>query len=318
MAEVSIIVPVYRAEDRLEACVRSILRQEYTSFELILVDDGSPDGSGALCDRLSSEDRRIRVIHQENAGPGAARNRGMDEAASPWLVFVDADDTVEPDYLSRLFSVAPQEGDLAITGIVREWPDRTAKRYAFSQTTILDRPVSRADGVRLLNLGFPVAKRLDAGLIRQHGLRFRTDLSIHEDHVFFLQYLQIARRIILIPGMPYHYWRGSEESLTSIRHSSEVYLKAGEALRGEMFALVRKYPGLRGADFKHSIAPHGLRQFFSAWESACAESDPARRREEKRLVAHEVRHNARLILTHYRGYAMLRYLGMFLRMICYF
>ena len=99
---ISIIVPVYRTEAWLEKCVRSVLTQTDGDWELILVDDGSPDNAGALCDRLAGEDARIRVIHQENAGVSAARNRGLDEARGAFAVFLDSDDWVDADYLERL------------------------------------------------------------------------------------------------------------------------------------------------------------------------------------------------------------------------
>ena len=92
----SVIVPVYKAEATLEKCAKSILAQAPADLELILVDDGSPDGSGALCDRLAEQDSRVRVIHQKNAGASAARNAGLDAASGRYLQFVDADDWVLP------------------------------------------------------------------------------------------------------------------------------------------------------------------------------------------------------------------------------
>ena len=99
---VSVIVPVYNAEDCLERCVHSITRQTYGNLEILLIDDGSPDRSGALCDALAAEDPRIRVIHQENAGSSAARNRGIEAAQGEYLGFVDSDDELLPDMYMRL------------------------------------------------------------------------------------------------------------------------------------------------------------------------------------------------------------------------
>ena len=92
----SIIVPVYNAERTLERCVSSILAQVYTDFELILINDGSTDRSGPLCDQLAASDARIRVIHQANSGASAARNRGLQEARGQYLMFCDSDDAVSP------------------------------------------------------------------------------------------------------------------------------------------------------------------------------------------------------------------------------
>jgi len=114
MPEISVIVPVYKVEQFLHRCVESILRQSFYDFELILVDDGSPDNCGALCDAYASQDNRIHVIHQNNGGLSAARHTGIDyvikHSSSHWLAFVDSDDWVHPDFLKVLYNVARQTG----------------------------------------------------------------------------------------------------------------------------------------------------------------------------------------------------------------
>ena len=106
MPIVSIIVPVYKAESYLHRCVDSILSQTFRDFELILVDDGSPDRSGGICDQYAAKDSRVRVIHQENGGPAVARNTGIDWAFansdSQWQMFVDSDDWIHPEMLRYL------------------------------------------------------------------------------------------------------------------------------------------------------------------------------------------------------------------------
>ena len=110
MAEISVIVPVYKVEQFLCRCVDSILSQSFQNFELILVDDGSPDNCGAMCEDYAARDSRIHVIHQENGGLSAARNSGIDwvfaNSSSQWLAFVDSDDWVHPDFLQVLYSAA--------------------------------------------------------------------------------------------------------------------------------------------------------------------------------------------------------------------
>ena len=110
MPEISVIVPVYRAEDYLHACVDSILSQTVSDFELILVDDGSPDGCGAICDDYAARDSRVRVIHQENQGQAAARNHALAVAKGEWVCFVDSDDAVHPQMLERLGQAAAESG----------------------------------------------------------------------------------------------------------------------------------------------------------------------------------------------------------------
>lgn len=101
MPKSSVIVPVYNVKDYLEKCVASVLAQTERNFELLLIDDGSTDGSGALCDALAQRDSRIRVIHQENRGLGGARNTGIQAAEGDWLLFVDSDDWIEPELLEK-------------------------------------------------------------------------------------------------------------------------------------------------------------------------------------------------------------------------
>lgn len=112
MPDISVIVPVYKVEKFLHRCVDSILCQSYDNFELILVDDGSPDRCGKICDAYAAKDARIHVIHQKNGGLSAARNTGIDyvmaNSSSRWLAFIDSDDWVHPDFLLRLYTVAEQ------------------------------------------------------------------------------------------------------------------------------------------------------------------------------------------------------------------
>ena len=118
MPTISVIVPVYKVEKYIHRCVDSILGQTYADFELILVDDGSPDNCGAICDEYAAKDSRVVVIHQENGGLSAARNAGIDWAFansdSQWLSFIDSDDWVHPEYLQRLLDAA-MEHNVAVS-----------------------------------------------------------------------------------------------------------------------------------------------------------------------------------------------------------
>ena len=101
--KISVIVPVYKAEKYLHRCVDSILAQSYTDFELLLIDDGSPDNSGAICDEYAIKDSRVRVFHKQNGGASSARNKGLDHANGEWVSFVDSDDWIEPQMVESLF-----------------------------------------------------------------------------------------------------------------------------------------------------------------------------------------------------------------------
>lgn len=115
---IGVIVPVYKTEEYIAECIESILAQTYTNFRLILVDDGSPDGAGAICDEYAKKDKRITVIHQENAGVTRARARGVEEANDcEWITFVDSDDTITEDALEHLYSYTSNHTDIILSPI---------------------------------------------------------------------------------------------------------------------------------------------------------------------------------------------------------
>ena len=110
---ISVIVPVYRVECYLDRCIQSITEQTYANLEILLMDDGSPDGSGEICDRWAEKDSRIRVIHKENAGAGAARNTALDMAKGEIIAFVDSDDYLHPNLYSHLYGLMDDGVDIA-------------------------------------------------------------------------------------------------------------------------------------------------------------------------------------------------------------
>lgn len=124
MPLIDIVIPIYNVEQYLARCIDSVLAQTFTDYRLILVDDGSPDRCGEICEKYAAEDPRIHVIHRENGGLSAARNTGIDwaqsESDSEWITFVDSDDWIHPDYLEQLFAAVQTTGlSIAVTGFLR-------------------------------------------------------------------------------------------------------------------------------------------------------------------------------------------------------
>ena len=119
--KVSIIVPVYKAEKYLHRCVDSILAQTFTDFELLLIDDGSPDNSGTICDRYAAADPRVHVFHKPNGGVSSARQCGLDNAQGEYTIHADPDDWVEPDMLQELYTEAQRtNADMVICDFLQE------------------------------------------------------------------------------------------------------------------------------------------------------------------------------------------------------
>lgn len=131
MAEVSIIVPVYQVEKYIRQCIDSILAQTFTDFELILVDDGSKDRSGQICDEYAGMDERVKVIHQKNSGAAAARNRGMDQAVGNYFMFIDSDDFIAPVMVERLYnSILCENADIAVCNFLHYFEDDKKKNFS--------------------------------------------------------------------------------------------------------------------------------------------------------------------------------------------
>lgn len=236
---ISIIVPVYRAEEYLENCIESLLSQTYSDLEIILVDDGSPDASGRICDAYAAKDSRIRVIHQENRGSAAARNAGLDAASGEYVGFVDADDAVDSHMYEELLR-AIYGFDLAICGTC---VIRNGKRQAnqdFATNRALDE-----DGLWHVIFGYlnnAVWNKLyRADLIRDS--RFPVGICHNEDLLFHLSYLPRAHTGIIIARELYHHYvrPGSVTNSSCFSHTAFDEVKAKD-LACEIVA--HQYPEL--------------------------------------------------------------------------
>ncbi|MCQ2424564.1 MAG: glycosyltransferase [Lachnospiraceae bacterium] len=194
MVEISVIVPVYNVEKYLCRCVDSILSQNYPDFELILVDDGSPDNCGKICDEYAGKDSRVTVIHQENGGLSAARNAGIEYALktdSEWLTFIDSDDWVHKDYLKLLFDGVTEENvKISICQYTKTesfLPDENEYSYCCSNHHIIKTELIYSEPINAIqactklyhrslfeSVRFPVGK-INEDRFTTHRLLFQTD-----------------------------------------------------------------------------------------------------------------------------------------------
>lgn len=203
---ISIIVPVYNVRPYLEQCVRSIIVQNHTDWECILVDDGSTDGSGELCDVLAKGDKRLRVIHQKNQGVSAARNCGIDESKGEYICFIDSDDWVGVDYLTHLLAGMNEEKtDMVVTGTIHE--DSKSTVHAPKENYRL-RMEPEYTKTFIDNVGLfygPCSILYKSSIIKSNRIVFPKGLSFGEDTTFVFSYLRHVRDVVLAPFADYHY-----------------------------------------------------------------------------------------------------------------
>ena len=201
---ISIIVPVYKTERFLSACIASILVQTFTDFELILVDDGSPDGCPALCDAAAAKDSRIRVIHKKNVGQSTARNAGLDAAHGEWIAFVDSDDTITPDYCAKLYAAVQATGaQMAVCNYqqVDESGQPLKEQYLHVRAEVLDQKQA-LEHCTLLPYMVVWNKLFHAAIFEK--LRFRENL-IYEDTILMAQAIEQTEKVVNIPDQMYLY-----------------------------------------------------------------------------------------------------------------
>lgn len=209
---VSVIVPIYNVEPYLEKCVDSILAQTYPDLEVILVDDGSPDGCGAVCDRYAAQDARVRVVHKENGGLSSARNAGLDAATGEYVMFTDGDDWIEPDMVSVLVQGSTANGaDITTCNLRSESTSGEKKERVMNMRSVmLDFP--EPDYLKLLKIHgslysiFSVNNLYLRAHIERMHLRFvPTQRVLSEDQLFNWCYYAAVRRAVYIDKSLYVY-----------------------------------------------------------------------------------------------------------------
>ncbi len=212
---ISIIIPVYNTESYLRKCLDSIVNQTYRELEIIIIDDGSTDGSGEICDEYKMSDSRIRVFHTENRGLSCARNLGLDEAKGEWIGFVDSDDWIETDMYEALLNRAVEtEADVVECGVIQEYPNRveTWKREK--------RLMKHADAFKALlceDLSDAVWNKLYRSDCFK-DIRFPGE-RVYEEIATTYRVFDAVDSISTIEANEYHY-RQRERSLTNVHNMS--------------------------------------------------------------------------------------------------
>ena len=251
MPRISIIVPVYQAEKLLPACVDSVKQQTYQDWELLLINDGSKDGSPAICDAYAAEDARIRVFHKENGGVSEARNLGLRNAVGEYIAFLDADDRFEPQTLEVLLELCEKNG--ADSAGCAHWnllPDDTKTPELLLPAGVYDRQAIREQIVCPLlgdRLSVPVFNGFiwrylfSAEILRSAGISFEG--AYLEDEIFLMEYFCNANKLA-VTEEPLYYYYFNPNSAT--RRYMEDFLQVFRRFMERKEAVTEKY-GLNDA-----------------------------------------------------------------------
>ena len=217
--KVSIIVPVYNIENYIRVCVESILAQTYASLELILVDDGSKDNSGILCDEYAVIDPRVKVIHKENGGVSSARNAGLRQAKGDWIMHVDGDDWIEPDMIESLIEAAKAtEADLVFSDFIKYGPNAGNNQLPSWNSDKID-SMSRYIAYVMTTIWGSIAKR---SLYIDHSLKSPEGISYCEDFHLIVRLCHYAKKIANVHRPFYHYRYRPTSIMSNMSRKTEL------------------------------------------------------------------------------------------------
>lgn len=213
MPKISVIVPVYNVEKYLNRCVDSILNQTFEDFELILVNDGSPDNCGNICDEYAQKDNRVKVIHKKNGGVSSARNAGIDTAQGEYIMFVDSDDWINENMLNDMYNMP--DSDMKVSSIRMIGKDNSTEYIIdtkmYTQEDLLIGFFSEA--FPIICFCGPWCKLYKKDIIFNNAIRFNEYMSLGEDTYFNLNYIKHCKSIYTSEQIYYYYMRENSESL---------------------------------------------------------------------------------------------------------
>ena len=253
MELISVIVPVYNVEKYFERCVQSILNQTYSELELILVDDGSTDASSKMCDEWSQKDKRVKVIHKENAGVGIARNCGLEIATGEYVTFADSDDYITENHIKNLYTALKENDAQAVIGAHTS----VDKNLKSTQRPILHREGLYKDEEILEQIVIPLIGadvdfhndvEVDASacmnlfsmkIIKENNLRFKSErYAVAEDQFFNIEYFYHTDKIVAVNEYGYCYF---ENTSSTSRKYNEKRFERTINYYTEMRKLIEKY-----------------------------------------------------------------------------
>lgn len=252
--KVSVIIPVYNVEPYLRQCLDSVVNQTYRDLEIILVDDGSPDNCGTICDEYAAKDERVTVVHKQNGGVSAARNDALKLASGEWISFVDPDDWCELDLYEKaipkalesdadivLFSIFKQTGknkEERLHTFDREFETSDRQFIAKLQAAALGRSLVPLSKEKRHGQDAPWDKLFKASFIFENGLTYAENVKAHEDIIFNVNAFQFAQKVCFF-DMPLYHWRANPASIGHKYTPDRVQINM--AIYEELFSIGKKY-----------------------------------------------------------------------------
>lgn len=268
---ISIIIPVYNAENSLVRCVDSILAQSFADFELLLIDDGSIDQSGVICDEYANSDERVKVFHQNNEGVSSARNVGINNANGLFIHFVDADDWIEENTYSSIFS-QQHMADITYISNVEHLEDGTIVTYSMPCIFCDSREeIEKAilylkdNNSKYPFFGFTWNKIFRTDIIKNNNISFIRELALYEDEIFTDNYCRYIKSINILSMPLYHYQRTSSGLTGRPRNAKHLLILVDNIIMLKNVYKLKPlvcYEQKRALDFLKQAMVHDLEQRY--------------------------------------------------------
>lgn len=252
--KISIIVPIYNGQIYADDCIKSIVNQSFRNFELLLINDGSADGSGEICERYAKEDSRLKVFHKENGGPSSARNLGLKMKSGKYVLFIDVDDSISNDYL-EIFIRNIADNDMVMQGVIRKQSNKQLKTCRnFEKDFVLNNNEDILYFIEVLNLlynGSVYGILFKSALLDRAGIFFDNKLKKGEDLIFVLQYILHCRTVRSMDVSNYIYDFSITDSVSKNKFTEENILHLLSYLHNLLFVTLKmknsQYPNISEA-----------------------------------------------------------------------
>lgn len=258
---VSIIVPVYNVERYIDKCINSILEQTYPHIELLLIDDGSPDKSGTICDRYAQKDNRVRVFHKQNAGVSAARNTGINHAKGKFITFVDSDDWLEPQCIGECLNIINKNKLDFLQFSSKRVNDKGDTLFRYTGKTTILNVNQYVEAAQIYIAAGCSMYRTD--IIKFSNLKYDEDLKLGEDQLFIYRYISKCKSCMRIEDQLYNY-RLNLESATALNNPWECLKSMKTFQTFELRSNFERY--IQHGILRHFLYPIIKQRFLPAKE----------------------------------------------------